>query len=82
MSDGESLRVTTRSSRASSASRPGTTKIRPGLATSWKTTDGGKVWTFHLRHGVKFHDGTPFNAAAVCYNFNRWYNFKRSVPVA
>ena len=32
-------------------------------------------WTFNLRQGVKFHDGTPFNAQAVCFNFNRWYNF-------
>ena len=42
---------------------------------SWKLAKGGKVWTFNLRKGVKFHDGTPLNAAAVCANFNRWYNF-------
>jgi peptide/nickel transport system substrate-binding protein len=76
VSDGESLRVIDQMFESLISLKPGTTKIRPGLALSWKTTKGGKVWTFALRHGVKFHDGTPFNAAAVCYNFNRWYNFK------
>ena len=32
-------------------------------------------WTFELQTGVTFHDGEPFNAAAVCFNFDRWYNF-------
>ncbi len=76
VSDGESLRVIDQIFESLISLKPGTTKIRPGLALSWKTSGGGKVWTFNLRHGVKFHDGTPFNAAAVCYNFNRWYNFK------
>jgi len=39
-------------------------KFQPWLATSWKITDGGKVYTFQLRKGVTFQDGTPFNAAA------------------
>jgi peptide/nickel transport system substrate-binding protein len=76
VSDGESLRVIDQMFESLITLVPGTTKIRPGLALSWKTSGGGKVWTFALRRGVKFHDGTPFNAAAVCYNFNRWYNFK------
>jgi len=46
----------------------------PDLATKWTITDGGKVYTFQLRHGVKFTDGTPFNAAAAAYNFNRILN--------
>jgi peptide/nickel transport system substrate-binding protein len=76
VSDGESLRVIDQIFESLTRLKPGTTKVQPWLATSWKTTHGGKVWNFSLRHGVKFQDGTPFNAAAVCYNFNRWYNFK------
>src|SRR5438067_7297196 len=43
-------------------------KVTPWLATRWKITNGGKTYTFFLRHDVKFHDGTPFDAAAVVYN--------------
>jgi peptide/nickel transport system substrate-binding protein len=49
-------------------------KYTPDLATSWTITDGGKVYTFQLRHGVKFQDGTPFNAQAVVFNFERIMN--------
>jgi peptide/nickel transport system substrate-binding protein len=76
VSDGESLRVIDQIFESLISLKPGTTKIQPGLALRWQTSGGGKVWTFALRHGVKFQDGTPFNAAAVCYNFNRWYTFK------
>ena len=41
------------------------------LATSWSISDDGKIYTFYLRKGVKFHDGTPFNAEAVVFNFRR-----------
>ncbi|MGY4601504.1 ABC-type transport system substrate-binding protein [Bradyrhizobium sp. GM22.5] len=44
-------------------------KITPDLATSWDVSDGGKLYTFKLRQDVTFHDGTPFNAAAVVANF-------------
>ena len=74
-SDGESFRVTKQIFEGLVDLKPGTTLIVPKLATSWSVNKSGKVWTFNLRHGVKFHDGTPFNAKAVCYNFNRWYNF-------
>jgi peptide/nickel transport system substrate-binding protein len=43
----------------------------PWLATSWSSNSNASVWTLNLRHGVKFQDGTPFNAAAVCFNFDR-----------
>ncbi len=46
-------------------------KITPALAESWEITPDGLTYTFHLRKGVKFHDGTPFNAEAVKYSFER-----------
>ncbi len=49
-----------------------TTRIKPALAESWETSPDGKTWTFHLRQGVTFHDGTPFDASAVKANFDRW----------
>ncbi|HVN98384.1 MAG TPA: glutathione ABC transporter substrate-binding protein [Syntrophorhabdaceae bacterium] len=46
-------------------------KLVPGLATEWKQAKDGMSWTFSLRKGVKFHDGTPFNAEAVKTFFER-----------
>jgi peptide/nickel transport system substrate-binding protein len=43
--------------------------VTPWLAESWEITGGGRIYTFRLRRGVKFHDGTPFNAEAVRFNF-------------
>ena len=43
----------------------------PKLAVSWTHSDDYKTWTFKLRQGVKFHDGTPFNAQAFKENFDR-----------
>jgi peptide/nickel transport system substrate-binding protein len=54
------------------ATAPGV--FTPDLATSWKISDGGKVYTFQLRKGVTFTDGTPFNAAAAAFNFERILN--------
>jgi len=45
--------------------------LRPRLATSWKSSRGAKSWTFRIRQGVKFHDGTPLSADDVVATFNR-----------
>src|SRR5438270_14036906 len=55
------------------ANRPG--KMVPGLATSWESDAADpKVWTFHLRDGVAFHDGSAFDADAVIWNFDKVLN--------
>ena len=51
--------------------KEGSTEIEPCLATSWEVKSEGLEWIFHLRKGVLFQDGTPFNAAAVKYSINR-----------
>jgi peptide/nickel transport system substrate-binding protein len=75
VSDGESLRVIDQITEGLVSLKEGTTQVVPKLARSWRASSGGRVWTFNLRSGVRFHDGTPFNASAVCANFDRWYNF-------
>jgi nickel transport system substrate-binding protein len=51
-------------------------KIKPNLAKSWEISEDGKVYTFHLREGVKFSDGTDFNAEIVKKNFDTILNNK------
>jgi len=46
-------------------------KLVPRLALSWSSPDGARSWIFKLRPGVKFHDGTPLNAEAVKFHFDR-----------
>ncbi|MCS6890624.1 MAG: ABC transporter substrate-binding protein [Rhodovarius sp.] len=49
--------------------------LRPGLAERWEQdANDPRIWRFHLRRGVQFHDGTPFNADAVIWNFDRFFN--------
>ena len=49
--------------------------LRPGLAETWEqAADDKKTWIFHLRKGVKFHDGTDFNADVVIWNLERIFN--------
>lgn len=47
------------------------TKVEPALAKSWEVSADGLSYTFHLQEGVKFHDGTEFNAEAVKFNIDR-----------
>jgi peptide/nickel transport system substrate-binding protein len=75
ISDGESLRVTDQIFNSLVGFKLGGTQVVPELATSWSFSKDHKTWMFKLRKGVKFSDGTPFNAAAVCVNFTRWYHF-------
>ena len=54
--------------------KTGTTEIVPALATSWDVSDDALTYTFYLRKGVQFHDGTPFNAEAVVFSMERQFN--------
>ncbi|WP_165067819.1 ABC transporter substrate-binding protein [Marisediminicola senii] len=74
-SDGESFRVARQIFEGLVGVEPGTADPAPLLAESWEQSADGLSYTFALKEGVTFHDGTDFNAEAVCYNFDRWYNF-------
>ena len=59
--------------------KPGTGgEIIPSLATEWSISPDGLQYTFKIRDGVKFHDGTDLNAEAVKVNFDRWMNIPQS----
>ena len=51
--------------------KPNSFDLAPGLATSWDMSGDGLLYTFKLRQGVKFHDGTDFNADAVKFTYDR-----------
>lgn len=70
--DGNSLNVARSTAEGLTRYKPGSFDIEPALATAWIESKDGKSWVFILRHGVKFHDGTPFDADAVKFNFDRW----------
>lgn len=46
--------------------------LKPGLSNKWSVSEDGLIWKFSIRHDINFHDGTPLNAEAVVFNFNRW----------
>jgi peptide/nickel transport system substrate-binding protein len=56
--------------------RPGSTEIVPALATDWKVSSDGLTWTFNLRQGVKFADGTAFDASVVKYSIDREFSLQ------
>ncbi|WP_102225983.1 ABC transporter substrate-binding protein [Acidimangrovimonas sediminis] len=56
--------------------KDGTLEVEPALAEKWDISEDGKEYTFHLRKGVKFHDGTDFDAEAVKFNFDRMLDDK------
>ncbi len=54
--------------------KTGSFDIEPEIARSWSSSRDGTVWTFRLQPGLRFADGTPLDAAAVKFNFDRWRN--------
>jgi peptide/nickel transport system substrate-binding protein len=72
VTDGESFKVTQNLFETLLNFGEQDTTIKPGLAKEWTVSDDGLTYTFKLQEGVKFHDGTDFNAEAVIKNVNRW----------
>ncbi|QCB98937.1 ABC transporter substrate-binding protein [Arthrobacter sp. PAMC25564] len=75
VSDTESYRITRQVLEGLVGVDQTTGQPTPLLATEWNQSEEGRAYTFRLRDKVTFQDGSPFDAAAVCYNFNRWFNF-------
>jgi len=72
VTDGESFKVTQNLFETLLNFGEQDTTINPGLAKEWEVSEDGLTYTFQLQEGVKFHDGTDFNAEAVIKNVNRW----------
>lgn len=71
VTDSESLEITELVFEGLVGWKPGTTDVEPRLASSWQVAPDGRTWTFHLRDHVQFHDGTPLDASAVVFSFER-----------
>lgn len=69
--DGESAKVTHQLFDTLVRFKPGNFDLEPALAERWESDPQGLTWTFHLRAGVSFHDGTPFDAAAAKASLER-----------
>ena len=69
--DGNSFMICDNIFEALVAYQDESTALEPALAKSWTISSDGKTYTFNLRKGVKFHDGTPFNADAVVFSIGR-----------
>jgi peptide/nickel transport system substrate-binding protein len=74
--DGESAHVIENVFEGLVAFGSGSTRIVPALAEKWETSPDGLDWTFHLRPGLKFHDGTPVDGEAVVFTFRRFLDEK------
>lgn len=72
--DGETFRVSRQIFDTLVDVKEGAATLEPGLAEKWEPSEDGKDWTFTLKKDVKFSDGTPFNADAVCKNFERMFD--------
>jgi peptide/nickel transport system substrate-binding protein len=72
--DYTSFRVSSQILETLIAHPPGSSAIVPGLAEDWDVSSDLTEWTFYLRPGVIFHDGTPLNAEAVVFNIERWWD--------
>jgi peptide/nickel transport system substrate-binding protein len=74
ITDGNSIYVQRQIYNYLIGTEPGTTDLVPELATEWIASEDGLTWTFTLREGVTFHDGTALNADAIVFNVNRWWD--------
>ena len=75
--DGESAKVMCNVYEGLTCYADDSTEVLPCLATEWTLSDDGLVYTFKLREGVKFQDGTDFNAEAVKFNFDRQIDYDK-----
>lgn len=84
LDDAESSKITYQIYEGLVRYKGGSTEVEPSLATEWSVSPDGKEWTFKLRKGVKFHDGTPFNAEAAKFSIERQLepNRKNDMPYA
>ncbi|MFD9626087.1 ABC transporter substrate-binding protein [Peribacillus muralis] len=82
VTDGESFIVTQQIFETLVKYGENDTEINSGLAESWEVSDDAKTYTFKLKTGIKFHDGTDFNADAVVKNFQRWAKSKDEAKFA
>ncbi|MBI2265095.1 MAG: ABC transporter substrate-binding protein [Armatimonadetes bacterium] len=80
INDTESTRVSEQIFEGLVRYKEETTEVEPALAVSWETRDNGLTWVFHLRKGVLFHDGTPFDSESVRVSFER--QLKKGHPLA
>ena len=76
VTDGQSLRFADQIFDTLITFNGSSTDLKPGLAKSWDVSADGLTYTMKLRSGVRFHDGTVFDATAVKWNFDRWGDAK------